>query len=429
MAAYRKKCSYKHTRPVGKKCTGHARHYPPEVDSGFSTIHTPQLAFTIPSVVTPTTTTVSMYASASTAHTWSATRPRTQSGAAGGYSPSPSPHAQPPPSAFLFPPNNHIAHNPPPTSRQVPPAPVVDLAAMQKMMTDTIERAMNPVNQEIKKMKEKMAESEGARVARDDSPLGPDVRRKAPADKTVRSVRQELEKLGLVDSSGEESDTTQPTTTDSEATPHRSRTNKRGKGEGKGKHFKSGRLLTAETRGRLKAPWPHFSIFKGPDLKGAEYDSLSLCEFICGYLTEMEKERCLPNVQDMTRYLKELMLDLKPRQGEWTTIRALHGVIMTMIQRKTLAWSDHEAISKQKVLCMDAVRAEKTTSARHEKQQTPCNAFNRGECDRPDSHNGALHVCAHCWEEKGRYHTHPKTACFTLVGNPAKKKGINGTSA
>ncbi len=48
-----------------------------------------------------------------------------------------------------------------------------------------------------------------------------------------------------------------------------------------------------------------------------------------------------------------------------------------------------------------------------------CVAFNTGECE---SHNGMLHMCSHCLEETGKHHNHPKSSCYSLMGNPQKKR-------
>ena len=48
--------------------------------------------------------------------------------------------------------------------------------------------------------------------------------------------------------------------------------------------LKSGRSRTSEDIVKRQVDWPHFNVFKGPSRKAAEYDSLSIAEFVFGYL-------------------------------------------------------------------------------------------------------------------------------------------------
>ncbi len=161
-------------------------------------------------------------------------------------------------------------------------------------------------------------------------------------------------------------------------------------------------------------------------LKGAEYDALNIGEFIFGYMEMMDEERFVKHREDMHFYLNDLMEDLKDRPGEWAVIRSFHGVVLTMMERKTLKWKDHIAIGKLKQRYVYEARGEKQPGQqvqnKQERPQVPCNAYNNGDCSRHDSHNGALHVCSHCLGERGKYHTHHRSACYALVGNSAKKK-------
>ncbi len=51
-----------------------------------------------------------------------------------------------------------------------------------------------------------------------------------------------------------------------------------------------------------------------------------------------------------------------------------------------------------------------------------CIPYQRGECAKPEQHNGRFHVCAHCLQEKQKFHRHPEMNCYSLIGVPAKSR-------
>ncbi len=182
--------------------------------------------------------------------------------------------------------------------------------------------------------------------------------------------------------------------------------------------------MVAENCANSRAPWPHHSIFNGPKMRGCEYDNLSLSEFIYGYLCQMEEEKFIQDQPAMIKYLRELMEDCKDRQEDWTIIRNFHGVVLTLIEKRTISWRSQREIAKMRnryIYNLKPERTAPTAPVKSERTETPCQAYNRGDCSRSTSHNGALHICAHCFETKARHHGHPKTACYAVLGNPKRK--------
>ena len=58
-----------------------------------------------------------------------------------------------------------------------------------------------------------------------------------------------------------------------------------------------------------KAPWPHLQVYNGPKLKGADYENLSVSEFVYGFLRQMKHKHFVKYREEMLEYLEEVMED------------------------------------------------------------------------------------------------------------------------
>ncbi len=412
MLAYCKKCSFRHSRPVGKKCQGNV--YPIEIEpvvvSGPTTTNTAscrtaEQRTAPPRATAATSVSWSLGEGAYTSSNIDSQSSHAHQGLAGSTSTALPPQA-----------TSHAVYMGTTAAGAAPFQHGMDLSVIQKMMEMTIDKAMAPMKDKFAEMQAKHGESTGSPCR------GGDRREKDPEVSRRQAIDRELKSMGLADGdSSSDSDSSPNTTaTESDATPRKRR--RRRRNDKKGKAYKSGRDMVAEDCGKSRAPWPHHSVFKGPNLRGASYDSLNISEFIFGYLAQMEEPKFEKDAKQMTSYLKDLMEDSKDHPNDWAYIRNFHGYILNQIEKKRVTWRNAGAIEKMRTRYMLSVKAERAT-ARQDRNQVTCSAYNRGDCDKAESHNGMLHVCSHCMEEKNKHHVHPRSNCYSLMGSTQKKKG------
>ncbi len=99
----------------------------------------------------------------------------------------------------------------------------------------------------------------------------------------------------------------------------------------------SGRDKTAHDVIAHNIDWPHFYVTT-TDNRPADYDYLTLDEFIYGYMCVHEHEPD-PAVQSaMWQHLRELMLDLK--QHTWAEVRSFHALILSKLEAGRASWLD-----------------------------------------------------------------------------------------
>ena len=189
--------------------------------------------------------------------------------------------------------------------------------------------------------------------------------------------------------------------------------------------LKSGRSRTSEDIVIRQVDWPHFNVFKGPSRKAAEYDSLSIAEFVFGYLGNALK----PNTSSgdrwaMLRHLRDLMHDAT--MYPWEGVRNFHGIVLRLMEHDEATWADKALIQE---LRAQYARTPAPTSSHggHSAQSRPCPEFQRGACshaeDHESPHGGWLpHVCGWCLRVRRKYYKHAEKDCFTKKKRDSKNE-------
>ena len=169
----------------------------------------------------------------------------------------------------------------------------------------------------------------------------------------------------------------------------------------------SGKLRTVEHRISESIDWPHFYIYRS-DSKPVTYDTLSMAEFVHGYLelmgTQPEHIRSAMNT-----HLKELMADASTY--EWAIVRHYHSVVLSKMETGRLKWSqrgDIQDLRRQHV--WSAPVSTKTTQSANGYTKT-CRDFQVGKCTHTTTHNGYAHACYYCLKKTGRQYQHPEHEC------------------
>ena len=177
------------------------------------------------------------------------------------------------------------------------------------------------------------------------------------------------------------------------------------------------------------AKWPSDYIYRWSTDEPPTFDSLSVPEFMAGYLSIIEES--LPVIAENApaiahiHYVRHLMHDC-PSLG-WEAARTAHKHVLLAIEYKRLVWTDTEGVYKAKA---DALHR-----YRHSQQSTvsstnmPCPAFQNDTCPHEDDHatdtHTSLHYCSHCYS-LGKTQVHPLSSCHKVKKSKDSSKSKNG---
>ena len=197
---------------------------------------------------------------------------------------------------------------------------------------------------------------------------------------------------------------------------------------------------------QVEADWPDLYVYW---LGGAEptYDSLSLPEFIAGYLSIMEEVTavCPMNVRLLRHisYLRQLMEDCF--LTEWHLVCTAHKHMLNGIEHHRFSWEETAVVIDRKrtalnrllrssqtpVLAMTSVASQviDSTTCSTPVQSTSvsiaaapmssnsvvCQLYQQLNCNFTNDHEVdstiRLHCCAFCLQHNGFRHMHPQSAC------------------
>ena len=140
-------------------------------------------------------------------------------------------------------------------------------------------------------------------------------------------VQEQLQRLGMEYSSDSEDER------DGTTIPH-----------SKCRKLKSGRGRTTKDFVVKEVTWPHLGVYKGPERQAAEYDTLTIPEFVDGYVgTIVNSDHTLQEeTSARLHHLRELMLDAAAYP--WPDIRNYHAIVLTETEHDRLSWSARSTI-------------------------------------------------------------------------------------
>lgn len=186
--------------------------------------------------------------------------------------------------------------------------------------------------------------------------------------------------------------------------------------KGNSKKGKSGRAKTASDFIKVTIEWPHFHVFRGADRKPAQYDDLSMAEFVFGYLAIVQEGEHPSTVKRaMLLHLQGLMQDAAEYTFEGA--RNCHAIILQQLEQGRFTWTNTD-----KLLELRRTYAQRQTSdSAHQATRTGkdrplfCLKFQEGTCTYTGEHqtNRGLvkHVCAYCLKQTGSSYNHPENLC------------------
>ena len=209
------------------------------------------------------------------------------------------------------------------------------------------------------------------------------------------------------------SDSSSTSSSDSDAMVPRRKTKR------KSHRVKSGRGRTTDDFVARRVPWPHHGVYKGQARKAARYDTLSIPEFVFGYLGHATKHDLPPTTQAaMLAHLRELMHDASIYP--WEGVRNYHGILLGMMEQNELTWADRPLIQE---LRLQYARQPSSAHTPHYAQaqaarHPPCASYQSGACPCDEDHASehgtwVSHICAWCHRVRNRAHQHPESACYS----------------
>ena len=218
------------------------------------------------------------------------------------------------------------------------------------------------------------------------------------AAEIARRVREQLETSGF-DSNDE----------DEEGKPIR-----RGK--------KSGRSRTTKDFVVKEVSWPHFGVYQGRERAPATYESLTIQEFVLGYLIQAKKEKSPKHKDIQMRHLQNLMLDAC--SYPWQNVRNFHAVLLSEMEQDSLTWDDEDTIACLRRTYSHVAEVTATTNSSTvtvNPNTKHCDAFQSGTCSQRSDHEDQQHICAWCLVHRQKACRHSESKCFMKTRTEAAK--------
>ena len=218
-------------------------------------------------------------------------------------------------------------------------------------------------------------------------------------DALRKSVERRLNSLRVINANDMDSDSETEVTFNAHNLPFR---NKKAN-----KACTSGKLRTLQHRVSESIEWPHFYIYRR-DSKPVTCDSLSMSEFVHGYLVIMETQSEQVRTS-MNTHLKELMADASTYV--WATVRHYHSVILCMMETGRLEWSQRAEIQDLRRQHVWVTPIHSMYTSPSQGYTKPCRDYQVGKCAHSSNHDGYAHACSYCLTKTGRQYGHAEHEC------------------
>ena len=196
------------------------------------------------------------------------------------------------------------------------------------------------------------------------------------------------------------------------------------------KKLKSGRSRTSEDVVKHQVDWPHFNVFKGAARSAADYDSLTIPEFLCGYLGNLLKSDVTHHTQlSMLEHLCEPMHDAT--MFPWEGVLNYHGIVLRLMEHDEVSWTDKPLIQELRTQYArtpgQAISRPSSYSApsRPRSRACLCPEFKKGACTQAYDHEspqgGRLaHIWGWCYRVHRKQFQHAERDCYTKQKRASK---------
>ena len=186
---------------------------------------------------------------------------------------------------------------------------------------------------------------------------------------------------------------------------------------------------------QVEADWPDLYVYRlgNPE---PTYDSLSLAEFVAGYLSIMEEVTPLlpantPMIRHLT-YLRHLMEDCF--LADWEVVKMAPKQVLCSIEHKRLTWENMPMVMDTKRTALTRIQHSSLTGrpAVSVQPEPPantsvCQLYQNLTCPHLSDHVSndvtSMHCCAFCMRMNGCKHTHPEINCRKAKEAAKQKQG------
>ena len=180
--------------------------------------------------------------------------------------------------------------------------------------------------------------------------------------------------------------------------------------------LKSGRERTTEDFVRPEVPWPHHGVYKGPERTAAKYSTLTVPEFVFGYLGNVLKDPSPQSQSIQFKDLRELMQDAM--SYPWANVRNYHALLLGQMEQDEVSWHDRATIQDLRTQYSRVHDTFADPTAPQSSSGKPCWAWQRGQCSKSHDHvtpkgTRLIHACALCHKNKGKIWHHTEVQCFS----------------
>ena len=185
---------------------------------------------------------------------------------------------------------------------------------------------------------------------------------------------------------------------------------------------------------QVEADWPDLYVYR---LGGNEptYDSLSMAEFVAGYLSIMEEATTVCSINNSLlqhiSYLRQLMED--SFMTDWHIVRTAHKHVLNAIEHRRFTWDDTDRVMETKRIALIHIHNSNLNVNSSQSTQalvtpppipplvsgptTVCVAYQQLACPLADDNDVDVdgvthhHCCNFCFAVNGWRHTHPQAQC------------------
>ena len=177
---------------------------------------------------------------------------------------------------------------------------------------------------------------------------------------------------------------------------------------------KSGLSRTIEDQVIRDIDWPHLYVYRGTDRKPAQYNELTLAEFVHGYLSMIDNPRNNLSREVMLNILKDMTLDAT--LYGWPQIRNFYRILASSIEMARFDWNDTIQIS---ALGLQYAQKPVVTTQSHSVPRFGANPnsvrlcipYQKGQCVLQDGHENLVHACSYCFANTGMLFKHQEKDC------------------
>ena len=158
------------------------------------------------------------------------------------------------------------------------------------------------------------------------------------------------------------------------------------------------------------------------------YDSLSLAEYVAGYLSIMEEVTpLLPSNVRLLRHLTYLRQLMKESfLADWEVVKMAHKQVLLSIEHKRIAWENAPMVLDTKRVALARIQQNALSNRPSQSQLVPnvstvscpasnCDEYQNLTCNHATDHDTdghtRWHCCAFCWRQTGFKHMHAEVNC------------------